>query len=54
MAIELDVSDEDIIITGRRKHYYLYNLEKQNLSRIEGNFALSSNKINLSLDFITF
>jgi WD40 repeat protein len=40
------ISDEDIIITGRRKHYYIYNLEKQNLSRIEGNFALSSNKIN--------
>ena len=40
------ISNEDIIITGRRKHYYLYNLEKQNLTRIEGNFALSSNKIN--------
>ena len=40
------ISDEDIIITGRRKHYYLYNLSKQNLTRIEGNFALSSNKIN--------
>ena len=22
------ISDEDIIITGRRKHYYIYNLEK--------------------------
>ena len=40
------ISNDDIIITGRRKHYYLYNLEKQNLTRIEGNFALSSNKIN--------
>ena len=40
------ISDEDIIITGRRKHYYIYNLEKKILSRIEGNFALSSNKIN--------
>ena len=40
------ISNEEIIITGRRKHYYLYNLEKQNLTRIEGNFALSSNKIN--------
>ena len=40
------ISDEDIIITGRRKHYYIYNLESQNLTRIEGNFALSSNKIN--------
>lgn len=40
------ISNEDIIITGRRKHYYIYNLEKQNLLRIEGNFALSSNKIN--------
>ena len=40
------ISDEDIIITGRRKHYYIYNLENQNLTRIEGNFALSSNKIN--------
>ena len=40
------LSNEDIIITGRRKHYYIYNLEKQSLSRIEGNFALSSNKIN--------
>ena len=40
------ISNEDIIITGRRKHYYLYNLEKENLTRIEGNFALSSNKIN--------
>ena len=40
------ISNEDIIITGRRKHYYIYNIEKQNLSRIEGNFALSSNKIN--------
>ena len=40
------ISDEDVIITGRRKHYYIYNLEKQNLSRIEGHFALSSNKIN--------
>ena len=40
------LSNEDIIITGRRKHYYIYNIEKQNLSRIEGNFALSSNKIN--------
>ena len=40
------LSNEDIIITGRRKHYYTYNLEKQTLSRIEGNFALSSNKIN--------
>ena len=40
------ISNEDIIITGRRKHYYLYNIENQHLSRIEGNFALSSNKIN--------
>ena len=40
------ISDEDIIITGRRKHYYIYNLEKQNLTKIEGNFALSSNQIN--------
>ena len=40
------ISNDDIIISGRRKHYYIYNLEKQNLSRIEGNFALSSNKIN--------
>ena len=40
------ISNDDIIITGRRKNYYLYNLEKQNLTRIEGNFALSSNKIN--------
>ena len=40
------LSNEDIIITGRRKHYYIYNLENQSLSRIEGNFALSSNKIN--------
>ena len=40
------ISNDDIIITGRRKHYYLYNLDKQNLTRIEGNFALSSNKIN--------
>jgi U3 small nucleolar RNA-associated protein 18 len=40
------ISDEEIIITGRRKHYFIYNLEKQNLTRIEGNFALSSNKIN--------
>ena len=40
------ISNEDIIITGRRKHYFIYNLEKQHLSRIEGNFALSSNKIN--------
>ena len=40
------ISNEDIIITGRRKHYYLYNIENQHLSRIEGNFALSSNKLN--------
>lgn len=40
------ISNEDIIITGRRKHYYLYNIENQHLSIIEGNFALSSNKIN--------
>ena len=40
------ISDEDIIISGRRKHYYIYNLEKQNLSRMEGHFALSSHKIN--------
>ena len=40
------ISNEDIIISGRRKHYYTYNLVKQNLTRIEGNFALSSNPIN--------
>jgi WD40 repeat protein len=40
------ISDDDLIISGRRKHYYIYNLEKQNLLRIEGNFALSSNQIN--------
>ena len=40
------ISNEDIIITGRRKHYYIYNIEKQNLTRIEGNLALSSNQIN--------
>ena len=40
------ISDEDFIITGRRKHYYIYNLEKQILSKIEGNLAFPSNKIN--------
>ena len=40
------ISDESVIISGRRKHYYIYDLEKQNLSRIEGNFDFSTNKIN--------
>ena len=39
------ISNEEIIITGKRKHYYLYNLDTQKLIRSEGNFATSSNKI---------
>ena len=39
------ISNEEIIITGKRKHYYLYNLDTQKLIRSDGNFATSSNKI---------
>lgn len=45
----------EIIIAGRRKHFYLYNLESQKLTRCNGNnFILNSNNRNNNLDKVFY
>lgn len=40
------ITNDELIITGRRKHYFIYNIQLNKLNRFEGHFATSSNEIS--------
>ncbi len=40
------LTNDELIISGRRKHYFIYNIPLNKLNRFEGHFATSSNEIS--------
>lgn len=40
------LNDHEIIISGRRKHYFLYDFNTEKVQRYEGHFATSANSIS--------
>ena len=39
------LNDNEVILTGRRKHYFIYDFTSQKVQRFEGHFATTSNMI---------
>jgi U3 small nucleolar RNA-associated protein 18 len=39
------INDEEIIFTGRRKHYFIYNINSNKLNKFNGTLSTSDNKI---------